>query len=99
MENVPIESLGETFGDLARRVEQGEAIVLTGEGKPLLDLVPHAESEKAKGGIDWEGGRRFLAERGIDKVFSYISPDFDAPLPEDFLLQPLPDPVQALDRK
>ena len=111
MENVPIESLGETFTDLARRVEQGEAVVLTRDGKPVIELVPHTTPPEAKpkGGIDWEGGRRFLAERGlnregleefkrargIDKIVTYIAPDFDDPLPEDFLLQPLPDPVQA----
>jgi hypothetical protein len=26
-------------------------------------------------------------------LFSYIAPDFDDPLPEDFLINPLPEPT------
>ena len=39
---------------------------------------------------NWEAGERFLRERGIDALFSDVASDFDAPLPEDFLLNPLP---------
>ncbi|MGQ0671320.1 MAG: type II toxin-antitoxin system Phd/YefM family antitoxin [Hyphomicrobium sp.] len=84
METVPIEALGDRLPDLARRVEQDETVVVTREGKPILDLVPH----KRRGGLDAEGGRRFLAEHGIEKIVTYIAPDFDDPLPEDFLITP-----------
>jgi prevent-host-death family protein len=72
--------------ELARRVEAGERVTITRNGKPVLDLVPHA----VKGGINLEAGRRFLRERGVTSFFNYVSPDFDDPLPEDFLLRPLP---------
>jgi antitoxin (DNA-binding transcriptional repressor) of toxin-antitoxin stability system len=71
---------------LAREVEAGETVVLTRSGKPVLDLVPH----KRKGGLDWEAGRRFKEEQGIKEFFTYVAPDFDDALPEDFLLRPLP---------
>jgi prevent-host-death family protein len=72
--------------ELARRVEAGETVTITRNGKPVLDMVPH----KKKGGLDLEAGRRFLHERGVKQFFTYVSDDFDDPLPEDFLLRPLP---------
>jgi prevent-host-death family protein len=81
---VTIEEAEARLAELATRVEQGETIVVTRHGKPVLSLVPH----KRKGGIDWEAGRRFKRERGIDKIVTYIPPDFDDPLPEDFLITP-----------
>ncbi len=84
MERVTLQEAEARLAELAERVEQGETIVVTRDGKPVLDLVPH----KRKGGIDWEGGRRFKRERGIDKIVTYIAPDFDDPLPEDFLITP-----------
>ena len=62
-----------------------------------IDAVSHhARSQHGeKGGIDLEAGLRrleeFKRELGIDRIVTYIAPDFDDPLPEDFLLQPLPD--------
>ena len=72
--------------ELARRVEAGERVTITRNGKPILDLVPH----ERKGGLDLEAGRRYLRERGIEKAIEWIADDFDDPLPEDFLLRPLP---------
>ena len=89
MENISIEDAERRLAELAQRVEQGETIVIVRDGKPIADLVPH----KRKGGLDLEGGRRFLRERGIDKLVTYIAPDFDDPLPEDFLITPLPEPA------
>ena len=89
MDTIPLEQLGERLDELARRVEQGETVVVTRDGQPVLDLVPHAK----RGGLDLEGLARWKRENGIDKIVTYIAPDFDDPLPEDFLLNPLPDPV------
>ena len=71
---------------LARLVEKGETVTITRNGQPVLDLVPH----KKGAGLDLDAGREFLRGRGIDKLVSYIADDFDEPLPEDFLLRPLP---------
>ncbi len=76
------------LSELLHRAEAGEKVILTRHGKPVVELVPHS----GKGGIDFEAGKRWMEEHGIEKVVSYISPDFDDPLPEDFLITPTSDP-------
>lgn len=97
MDRISIDSDGVDLVALAERAQQGETIVLLRDGIPVADLVPHRPADDVAphrpGGIDWEGGRRYLRERGIERVIDYIPPDFDDPLPEDFLLRPLPDPA------
>jgi prevent-host-death family protein len=87
MTTVSIKDAKNRLTELARRVESGETVVVTRNGKPAFDMVPH----RPKGGIDLEAGEAFLRKRGIKEVFSYVAEDFDDPLPEDFLLRPLPD--------
>lgn len=82
---VNIQDAKERLDELGRQAENGETIVITRDGKPAFDLVPHK-----KGGIDWEAGERFLREHGVDRLVSWVAPDFDDPLPEDFLITPLP---------
>ncbi|OJF96840.1 prevent-host-death protein [Pararhizobium antarcticum] len=86
MTQIPLREAETQLIELARRVEAGESITVTHDGKPLMQLVP----VKKKGGINWEGLEAFKNERGIDQFVTYISPDFDDPLPEDFLITPLP---------
>lgn len=86
MATVSIKDAKNRLTELARRVERGETIVVTRNGKPVLDLVPH----KKKGGVDLEAGWAYLRSIGIDNPFPYIADDFDEPLPEDFLIRPLP---------
>jgi antitoxin (DNA-binding transcriptional repressor) of toxin-antitoxin stability system len=79
------------LADLARRVKLGETIVVTQDGQPLMDIVPHqVAKEQKKGGIDLEAGWAYLRSQGITDPFPYIADDFDDPLPEDFLIAPLP---------
>lgn len=73
--------------ELARKVEAGETIVVTRNGRPVADIVPHKEN----GGLDLEAMHNWMRERGYDGSKMWIAPDFDDPLPEDFLLHPLPD--------
>ncbi|MDX2287890.1 MAG: type II toxin-antitoxin system prevent-host-death family antitoxin [Hyphomicrobiaceae bacterium] len=93
IETVPIEELGDRVAEVIDRVESGETVVVTRQGKPVLDLVPH----RSKAGVDVEAGRRFLVERGLSKTVSAISDDFDDPLPEDVLVTPLPDRGRGLE--
>jgi prevent-host-death family protein len=86
MATVSIKDAKNRLTELARRVEEGETIVVTRNGKPVLDLVPH----RKKGGVDFEAGRAYLHSLGIKDPFPYIADDFDDPLPEDFLIGPLP---------
>jgi prevent-host-death family protein len=87
MTSVSIKDGKNRFPELVRQAESGKVVTVTRNGTPVCEIVPLKEK---KGGIDWKAGERFLRARGIDKVFSYIAPDFDDPLPEDFLLKPLP---------
>lgn len=86
MNEISIKQAKDQFADLARRAEAGETIVVTRHGKPVADIVPH----RKKGGFDEEGGQRVLESLGIKDPFPYVAHDFDDPLPEDFLLKPLP---------
>lgn len=56
------------LSELVRLVEAGEKVILARNGTPVAELVPTAVSKKRKGGI-WKGK-------------AWISPDFDAPMPE-----------------
>ena len=71
---------------LARLVEKGKTVTVTRNGKPVLDLVPH----KKKGGLDFAAGEAYLLSTASNWKEAYIAEDFDEPLPEDFLLRPLP---------
>ena len=79
----------DSFDELLRKAENGETTTITrNDGEPIADLVPRPP--KKKGGTDWEAGYRYMREHGIDKFFGEPAPDFDDPLPEDFLITPLP---------
>jgi len=83
---VSIKDAKNRLTELARVVEKGETVVVTRNGKPAFDMVPH----KPKSGLNLAAGQEFLRRHGIKEVFSYVAEDFDDPLPEDFLLRPLP---------
>ena len=86
MTQIPIREAKNKLTELARRVEAGETITVTRNGKAVMDLVPSTK----KGGIDWEGLKAYKKEHGITDFFAEIPKDFDDPLPEDFLITPLP---------
>lgn len=86
MTTVSIKEAKNRLTELARLVEEGETVVVTRNGKPVLDLVPH----QARAGIDLEAGQAFLRERGVGEPFPYVADDFDEALPEDFLITPSP---------
>ncbi|OWO96218.1 hypothetical protein B5E41_06115 [Rhizobium esperanzae] len=58
---------------------------VTRNGRPVFDLVPHQK----RGGLNLEAGQAYLRARGIPYPVPFTD-DFDDPLPEDFLLRPLP---------
>lgn len=82
---VSIKEAKDKLSQLAREVEAGERVVITRNGKPVMELGP-----PKKRGLDFEALARWKAERGIDRVFGPIPDDFDDPLPEDFLITPGP---------
>lgn len=86
MKTVSIREVRDRFDEFAQDVEQGETVTVTRDGKPVFDIVPHRKSP----GIDWDAGEAYLRSKGIVRTKGFISDDFDDPLPEDFLLRPLP---------
>jgi antitoxin (DNA-binding transcriptional repressor) of toxin-antitoxin stability system len=92
MKSIAIQDIQGCFDELARDTERGEVVTVTRDGKPVFDIVTHnAEAAaKRKGGIDWEAGEAYLRSKGIVRTEGFIADDFDDPLPEDFLLRPLP---------
>ena len=56
---------------LLERVEAGEEIIIARAGQPVARLIPFAQR-----------GKRTL---GLDAGAGFISPDFDAPLPDEVL--------------
>lgn len=87
MATVSIKDAKNRLSELGRQAEKGETITVTRHGKPAFDLVQHKNKNV---GIDWEAGERFLREHGIKRKKGWIASDFDDPLPEDFLITPLP---------
>lgn len=85
MTTVSIKEAKDRLTALARLVEKGETVVVTLNGKPVFDLVPHRPKA-----LRLEAGEAFLKKRGVREVFPYVADDFDQPLPEDFLIKPLP---------
>lgn len=86
MKSVTIREARSRLSELAREVEQGETIVVTRNGAPVFDMTPHRPTK----GLRFEAIEEFKRERGIDTLVEFIADDFDDPLPEDFLLRPLP---------
>jgi prevent-host-death family protein len=86
MKTVSIRDAKNRLTELAREVEDGAVVVVTRNGRPVLDLVPH----RPTGGLNLAAGEAWLRAKGIEHPVPFIADDFDEPLPEDFLLRPLP---------
>jgi len=86
VKTVSIREAKNRLTELARKVEEGETIVVTRNGRPILNLVPHKE----RGGLNLAAGEAYLRSKGIKHPVPFIAEDFDDPLPEDFLLRRLP---------
>jgi prevent-host-death family protein len=86
MKTVSIRDAKNRLTELARTVESGETIVVTRNGRPVLDLVPH----KPHRGLRLEALAEFKKRNGINRSVTSMPADFDETLPEDVLLKPLP---------
>jgi prevent-host-death family protein len=86
MKTVSIRDAKNRLTELAREVERGEMIVVTRNGRPAFDLVPH----QAHKGLRLEAIDEFKRKHRINAIVPYIADDFDEPLPEDFLLRSFP---------
>jgi len=52
--------------------------------------IKDAKNTLTAGGLRRAAIEEFKRKRGISEIFGTPTADFDAPLPEDFLLEPLP---------
>jgi prevent-host-death family protein len=86
MKTVTMRDAKNRLTELAREVEEGETVVVTRNGRPILDLVPH----QTRKGLRFEAIEKFKRKHRIKTIVSDIADDFDDPLPEDFLLRALP---------
>jgi prevent-host-death family protein len=86
MKTVTIREAKNRLTELAREVERGETIVVTRNGSPAFELAPHRPHK----GLRPEAVDEFKRKHGIETIAPFIADDFDEPLPEDFLLRPLP---------
>jgi prevent-host-death family protein len=86
VKTVSIRDAKNRLTELARTVESGETIVVTRNGRPVLDLVPH----KRHRGLRLEALMEFKKRSGIKRNVTSMPDDFDEPLPQDVLLKPLP---------
>jgi prevent-host-death family protein len=86
MKTVSIRDAKNRLTELAREVERGETVVVTRNGRPAFDLVPHQRRK----GLRLEAIDEFKRKHRIKAIVPYIADDFDEPLPEDFLLRSLP---------
>jgi prevent-host-death family protein len=89
MKTVTIREAKNRLTELAREVERGETIVVTRNGSPVFELAPH----RPRKGLRLEAIEDFKRKRGLKAIVAFIADDFDDPLPEDFLLRPLPPDV------
>jgi prevent-host-death family protein len=87
MKTISIGEAKNRLTELARHVEAGETIVVTRNGRPVFDLVPHRKT----GGINLAAGQAFLAKKDIAAAVLFVDAAFDHPLPEDILQRPLPE--------
>ncbi len=83
---IPIKAAKNQLSALVREAERGRTSVITRNGKPVADIVPHIER---KGGFDRAALQRWKAERGYAHVAGPAVGNFDDPFEEDVLIKPL----------
>jgi prevent-host-death family protein len=87
METLSIHDAQSRLAELVAKAEAGETVVLTRNGAPVAEIVP---APRKPGGLRLEALAEFKKKHGIENIVPFIADDFDDPLPEDFLLRPLP---------
>lgn len=81
---VSIKEAKNRLPELGRLAEAGETVVVTRNGTPAFDIVPHRSAY----GINIQAIAEYKNNHGIDRFFEFVVPDFDEELPENFLIRP-----------
>ena len=71
-ESIDIHEAKAHLSELLTRVQAGEKIIITKEGRPVAQIVPIQPDREPR-------------QPGSAKGRMWIAPDFDAPLPEEIL--------------
>lgn len=88
--HVPLREFKDKVSEYGRRAAAGERIVVTNRGEPQFEVVATKRETRPKG-INYEAFDKWMVERGITQpIIGPMAPDFDDPLPEDFLSTPTP---------
>lgn len=86
--HVPIKQFKNRVSEYGRLAADGERVIVTNRGKPQFEIGAVKPEKK---GLDFEALRKWKAERGLPRVLvGPMAPDFDDPLPQDFLITPQP---------
>ena len=85
--NISIKEAKNKFSELIRRAEAGERVVVTRDGKPVASIISIDEN---RGGLNLQALKDYKRKHGIKSFVREIPADFDDPLPEDFLITPMP---------
>lgn len=88
MTTVSIKEAKDRFTQLVREAEKGETITVTRNGEPVCEITAVRKKKRRR---NLAAGEAFLRKHGVGRLVREIPPDFDDPLPEDFLLRPLPE--------
>jgi antitoxin (DNA-binding transcriptional repressor) of toxin-antitoxin stability system len=94
--HVPIKEAKNRLSELAHLVRDGERVVITLRGEPHVEMVIAGGDAKPKG-FNFDAVRKWKEARGYKLRVGPLTPDFDDPLPEDFLITP--QPPEFRDRK
>ena len=89
--HVPLKEAKNRLSELVRRFERGERVVVTRNGAPVFEM-----STPRKGGADFAALARWKESKGLPhNIVGDLPPDFDDPLPEDFLSTPIVYPGEG----
>ena len=73
---IPKGELVDHLDEILRRVEAGEEITVTAEGRPVIDLVPHGSDPRRRRSVSWEEFWSWpKADRGMLEVLRDIRTD------------------------
>jgi antitoxin (DNA-binding transcriptional repressor) of toxin-antitoxin stability system len=85
--HVSIKEFKNRVSAFGRMAAGGERIIVTNRGEPQFEVNPVKPEKK---GFDYEALRKWKEAKGYTNLVGWVAPDFDDPLPEDFLITPQP---------
>lgn len=84
--HVPLKEAKNRLSELGRMAARGERIIVTNRGEPQFEINQIASAKK---GLDFKALEKWKSEHGYERVVGPPVGEFDDPLPEDVLINPL----------